>query len=87
MDCPKCGRANVTGYKKEEKQSKYLKGGAVGYGVVMGGLLGGPIGVAVGAGLGKMAGGMIADSAEGDLIEFQFQCPKCGYRWTKYFEK
>lgn len=86
-DCPECHRANVVGYKKEAKESKYWKGGATGYGAIVGGLLGGPLGAAVGAGLGKVAGDMLADETEGNWIDFQFQCPACNHRWEKSFKK
>ena len=82
-DCPKCGRANVIGYRNDGIQ--YAEGGGAGYGAILGGLLGGPIGVGVGLLLGKKAGELLANS--GGEAEYKFKCPNCscGHTWTKYF--
>lgn len=82
-DCPKCGRANVIGYRNDGIQ--YAEGGGGAYGAIVGGLLGGPIGIGIGAWLGKKAGELIANS--GGEAEYKFKCPNfsCGHTWTKYF--
>ena len=82
-DCPKCGRANVIGYRNDGIQ--YAEGGGGAYGAIVGGLLGGPIGIGIGAWLGKKAGEVLANS--GGEAAYKFKCPNfsCGHTWTKYF--
>ena len=88
-DCPICKRTNVVGYRVVENSEKYAKIGGAGYGLLMGALLGGPLGAAVGFAAGKYGGDKFAEKLDDDFAdaEFQFQCPACGHRFTKYFPK
>ena len=86
-DCPNCGRTNVVGYKVESSNSKFKKVALPGYGVIWGGILGGPVGAGLGLAIGKLVGDKVAKAQEDDMLEYKFQCPKCGHKFSEYFEK
>lgn len=79
-DCPICHRANVVGYKVEEKGAKAVMAGA---GAVLGALALGPLGLLGGLAIGKMGGDALVDSEK--EIKFNFKCPNCSHEWSRWF--
>ena len=78
-DCPRCHKNNVVGYKIEPdfKDVGKLELCAMADPLFC-------VGVGAAANLAAIfAGNTLADGR----IDFQFQCPSCGYRFIKTFEK
>lgn len=85
-NCPniKCQHRNVIGYYIEEKDTKILKAGGIGYGALMGALLAGPIGLVAGITLGKVAGDKIGNLSKEK--KYVFKCPSCGEEFTRWYK-
>lgn len=79
-DCPKCRRANVVGYKVEDKGAKAILAGSA---AIAGAAVLGPLGLLGGLALGKLGADAIEDS--GDESKFNFKCPSCAKEWSEWF--
>lgn len=79
-DCPKCQRANVIGYKQEEKGAKAAIAGAAAF---LGAVALGPLGLLGGLAAGKMGADALVDSDK--EATFNFKCPHCSHEWTRRF--
>ena len=90
--CPSCGNY-VEGKKKATIGRKMTrgvmkKGGTTAAGALIGTMFGGPVGTVLGIAAGALmsdtttqAADEMYDAAVGE-IEYEFSCPKCGWKWT-----